>query len=674
MNRPMNRPIRIGCGSGFWGDSALGAAQLVERGEIDVLVLDYLAEITMSILARMRARRPDAGYATDFVDAVIAPLAPELAARRIKVVANAGGVNPVACKARVAQVLAERGVALEIATVIGDDLLGSLDELRVAGALDLETGRPLPADALSANAYLGAFPIAEALRRGADIVITGRCVDSALALGPLIAAYGWTPGELDRLAQGSLAGHVIECGVQATGGLATDWRRIERGYADMGFPIVECEPDGSFIVTKPGGTGGVVAAETVGEQITYEVHDPARYVLPDVVCDFTQVRLAELGPDRVRVTGARGLPPPADYKASITYADGYRLQATLLIVGHDARAKAERVGAAILERVERINQGRGLGPFRATSIEALGAERYLGAASRARDTREVVLAIGAAHDREAALETLAREIAPAATSMVQSITGFAGGRPSVQPVVRLASCLVPRPLVVPVVELRGAIVEIPATASDAPPGPGVAESAPAPKQAAMDEAREGDVDGLTSTLTPNVEVDGDVRRRLHRRPQTVDAPLPASGSPASVPGAPPANTRVERGDGDPTGPTRTVPLRWLARGRSGDKGNTASIGILARSPELVPVLRAQLTADRVKQFLSHLVHGEVHRHEWPGLAGWSFVCRDALGGGGIASLRFDPQGKALAQILLELPIEVPIDVLASLAVADPEAG
>jgi len=600
----MSRVLRIGCGSGFWGDTALGAAQLVERGDIDVLVLDYLAEITMSILARMRARRPDAGYATDFVDAVIAPLAPQLAARRIKVVANAGGVNPAACKARVAQVLAERGVALEIATVTGDDVLGQLDELRAAGALDLETGRPLPDRALSANAYLGAFPIAEALRRGADIVITGRCVDSALVLGPLIAAYGWAPRDLDRLAQGSLAGHVIECGVQATGGLSTDWRRVERGYAEMGFPIVECEPDGGFTVTKPAGTGGWVAPETVGEQIVYEVHDPARYVLPDVVCDFSQIQLAAVGPDRVRVTGARGLAPPADYKASITYADGHRLQATLLIVGHDARAKAERVGAAILERVERINQARGLGRFRATSVEALGAERYLGAASRAQDTREVVLAIGAAHDDEAALATLAREIAPAATSMVQSITGFAGGRPSVSPVVRLASCLVPRSRIAPVVELRGEPIAMPAAPPAASPPEPLPEPAPAP----------------------------------------------------SVAAAP--------------GPTRSVPLRWLARGRSGDKGNTANIGILARSPELVPVLRAQLTAERVRQFLAHLVHGEVRRHDWPGLAGWNFVCTDALGGGGIASLRFDPQGKALAQILLEMPIDVPV----SLAVADPEAG
>jgi hypothetical protein len=235
--------------------------------------------------------------------------------------------------------------------------------------------------------------------------------------------------------------------------------------------------------------------------------------------------------------------------------------------------------------------------------------------------------------------------------------------------VRLASCLVPRRLVVPTVELRGAIVEL-ATASDAAsPGPGTDEPEPALKKGAIRDASDDDLDGLTSTLTRSV--DGDVRRRLHRRPQILDASsLPASGNPASVPGAPPVDAREESVGGNPPGPTRTVPLRWLARGRSGDKGNTASIGILARSPELVPVLRAQLTADRVQQFLAHLVHGEVRRHEWPGLAGWSFVCHDALGGGGIASLRFDPQGKALAQILLELPIEIP----ASLAVADPEAG
>jgi Acyclic terpene utilisation family protein AtuA len=581
----MERQVKIGGGSGFWGDTALGAQQLVGRGEIDVLVLDYLAEITMSILARMRAKRPDAGYATDFVDNVIAPLATQLAAKRIKVIANAGGVNPLACKAAVEAALAKQGVALRVAVVTGDDVMDRIAELRATGVLDTETGRGLPERPLSANAYLGAFPIAEALRRGADIVITGRCVDSALALGPLIAEYGWKRDELDKLAQGSLAGHVIECGVQGSGGIYTDWHLTERGFAEMGFPIADVAADGSFVIGKPPSTGGLVTPATIAEQIVYEVHDPARYVLPDVICDFTQVALEQVGADRVRVTGAHGLAPPDSYKASITYADGFRLQATLLIVGHEARAKAERVGQAILERVARINGT----PFRATSVEALGSERYFGAASRVLETREVVLAIGAQHDSEAALVTLAREIAPAATSMVQSITGFAGGRPSPQPIVRLASCLVPKPLVTPMLDGTEAFPDEPVV---------VASSA---------------------------------------RPIVAPRASAVAG-------------------------TRTVPLRWLAHGRSGDKGNTANIGILARQHAYVPIIRAQLTAAAVKRFLAHLVLGNVTRYEWPGLAGWNFVCSDALGGGGIASLRFDPQGKALAQILLELPIAIPDDL------------
>lgn len=591
--------MRIGCGSGFWGDTAQGARQLVERGNIDVLVLDYLAEITMSILARMRAKKPDLGYATDFVDAVISPLATQLAEKRIKVVANAGGVNPEACKAAVEQALTARGVSLKVAIVTGDDVMTKLEALRANGTPDLESGNALPAQPLSANAYLGAFPIAEAIRRGADIVITGRCVDSAVVLGPLIAKFGWTRRDLDKLAQGSLAGHVIECGVQGTGGISTDWRLVERGFVEMGFPIVECAADGSFEVTKPYDTGGLVTPATVGEQIVYEVHDPAHYILPDVVCDFTHVRLEQTGPDRVRVTGARGLQPPSTFKASITYADGFRLQATLLIVGHDARAKAERVGEAILERVNRINEARGLARFRATSIEALGSERYFGAASRAQATREVVLAIGAQHDQEAALQMLAREIAPAATSMVQSITGFAGGRPNVQPIVRLASCLVPKQMITPQVTIDGAGIPVP--------------------------------------------------------PEVVDGPA--------------YHTHVveEQTAIEPAGPTKEVPLRWLARGRSGDKGNTANIGILARTPEYARILAAELTADRVKHYFSHLILGTVRRFAWPGLDGFNFVCGEALGGGGIASLRMDPQGKALAQILLEMPIAVP----ATLEVSEP---
>lgn len=597
-----DKTLRIGCGAGFWGDSAAGPAQLVRRGGIDVLVLDYLAEITMSILARMRQKNPELGYATDFVEAVMLPLAKEIADRKIKVVANAGGVNPIACKEALERGLAKLGVTLRVAVVTGDDLMSpradgagprEIDALRAEGVLDSETGRPLPSAPLSANAYLGAQPIAEALRRGADVVITGRCVDSALALGPLLATFGWRTDELDRLAMGSLAGHVIECGAQATGGISTDWWEVEAGYADMGFPIVECSADGSFVVTKPAGTGGRVAPETVAEQIVYEVHDPARYVLPDVVCDFTQVKLEAVGEDRVRVTGARGLPPPPALKASVTYADGFRGATTLMIVGHDARAKAERVGRAILERVNRLNGERGLAPFPRTSVEVLGAETYFGEASRAKDTREVILAIAVAHPERAAVETFTREIAPAATAMVQSITGFAGGRPAVTPIVRLASCLVARDRVTPKVVVDGAAIDVPS-------------AAPA---TSTEPAR---------AITP---------------------------TPATLPSAPTA--------------TREVPLRWVARARSGDKGNVANVGVLARRPELAAVLREVLTEDAVARWLAHLVKGRVTRHEWPGLDGFNFVLEDGLGGGGIASLRHDPQGKSMAQLLLEMPVRVP---------------
>ena len=591
------RALRIGCGAGFWGDSALGPEQLVLRGDIDFLVLDYLAEITMSILARLRKKRPDSGFATDFIEPVMARLARPIAERRVRVVTNAGGVNPIGCRDALQRVLEKAGVKLRIAVVTGDDVQDLLPGLRERGELDRERGGVLPAATLSANAYLGAFPIAEALRRGADIVITGRCVDSALVLGPLIAEFGWNAADYDRLAMGSLAGHVIECGTQATGGLFTDWREVERGFSDMGFPIVECQRDGSFVLTKPRDTSGLVAARSVAEQIVYEVHDPARYLLPDVSCDFTAIHLEEIGIDRVKVTGARGHAPPAEYKASLTHEDGYRLTTTLLLVGHEAAQKALRVGHAILDRVERILGEKGIAGFRERSVEVFGAEQSFGAVAQSQ-AREVVLKIAAAHDVEAALELLSREIAPAATSMVQSISGFAGGRPRVQPIVRLASCMVPKRELHPTIDFAG-------------------------QRITLDDAEH--------------------------------APSANSTPPAAPPSAPPSLAISD---------TRRIPLRWLAHGRSGDKGDTANIGIIARRPEYLPILRAVLTPEFVREFLAHFVRGAVRRYDWPGLFALNFVLEHALGGGGVASLRHDPQGKGLCQILLEAEIDVPAEIAA----------
>jgi hypothetical protein len=594
---PRTLPLRIGCASGFWGDSEAGAAQLVRRGDIDVLVFDYLAEITMALLARARVKDPAAGYTPDFVRTVAA-LGSEIRDRGIRVLSNAGGMNPRACADALRQALQTQGVELKIAVVEGDDLSAQADTLREAGTTEMFSGAPMPARLLSINAYLGAQPLVAALDAGADIVITGRVVDSAVTLAPLVQAFGWAWDDWDRLALGSLAGHVIECGTQCTGGLFTDWEQVP-GWDDMGFPVVECAADGrSFTVSKPPGTGGLVTPATVAEQVLYEIGDPRDYRLPDVRCDFSGVQIVPDGPDRVRVSHASGRPAPNTLKVSATYGDGWRLLGTLMIGGADAARKAQRVGEAILARCARLLGERGVAPFAETSLEVLGAEATYGPHSRARATREVVLKVAARHADKAALELLARELAPSATAMAQGITGFAAGRPSPSPVVRLYSCLVDRRRVAARVAMDGIAV-------------------------------------------PFNEV----------APLTPDAALPALAV------------------SDPPvfgGPRQRVPLIRIAHGRSGDKGDMANIGLVARSDAAFAWLRQALTADEVAGYMAHVTRGRVTRHELPGLQALNFTLEHALGGGGIASLRYDPQGKAFAQMLLDLELDVPNDVLATL--------
>jgi hypothetical protein len=592
------RALRIGCASGFWGDSEAGAEQLVRHGDIDYLVFDFLAEITMSLLARARAKSPEAGYAPDFVR-IVAALAPEILARGIRVVSNAGGVNPAACRDALHKELTALGVPLRIAIVEGDDLMAQAEALRAADAREMFSGEPLPATLLSINAYLGAQPIVAALQAGADIVITGRVVDSAVTLAPLVHEFGWGWQDWDRLATGSLAGHVIECGAQATGGLFTDWERVP-GWDDMGFPIAECAADGlGFVLTKPPGTGGLVIPATVAEQIVYEIGDPRAYLLPDVRCDFSDVRLAQDGPDRVRVSGARGGPAPVSYKASATFADGWRLLGTLMVGGVDAARKAQRVGESILARCRRLMAARGLADFAETSLEVLGAESTYGPHTRALQSREVVLKIAARHATRAALDLLAREIAPSATAMAPGITGFAAGRPSPSPVVRLFSLRVDRR-------------DVRATVS---------------------------IDGQPVAFD---EVD-------------VSQPAAAVSAPRAV------------AQGAAAHATQSVPLLRIAHGRSGDKGDMANIGIVARSPEAYEVLCAVLHADTVARHFAHVALGRVTRYELPGFMALNFTLDNALGGGGMASLRYDPQGKAFAQMLLDLHVEVPTALLERLS-------
>lgn len=587
------RLVRIGGASGFWGDSSVGAPQLVRRGKVDYLVFDYLAELTMSLLAAARLENPQAGYATDFVAVTMKQLLGEVIGRGIKVVSNAGGMNPRGCAGAVAALAAEQGIAARIAYVEGDDVMPLLGELRASGVEGLDGTRKLPGKLVSANAYLGALPIKQALDQGAQIVITGRCVDSAVALGVLMHEFGWASDDFDRLAQASLAGHILECGAQGSGGLFTDWDTVP-AWDDIGYPVVECRADGSFVVCKPEGTGGLVSTATVAEQVLYEIHDPARYLLPDVCCDFTRVTLTRQDENRVEVRGARGRAPTASYKVSGTYADGWRCTALLIIAGVDAAAKARRTAQAILERTRRLMREAGLGDYDATHIDVIGSEDGFGGQRRRDAAREAVMWLSVRHQDRKALDLFGREIAAAGTSWAPGTAGGVGGRPSPSPSIKQYAFLLPKQRLSPTVVMDGmrSVVVIPEFA------PGAAAAA-----------------------------------------------VPVE--PVSVP----AGTTVE------------VPLIRIAHGRSGDKGDIANIGLVARRTELLGVLRQQVTEARVKDYLSHLVKGRVTRYDLPGFDAVNLVCEQALGGGGMASLRYDPLGKSMAQILLTMPVQVPEQLL-----------
>ena len=601
----LEKIVRIGGASGFWGDSRVAAPQLVASGQVDYLAFDYLAETTMAILAGARLKNPQLGYATDFVEVAMRSVLPELAARRIKVVSNAGGIHPRACAQALEAMIAAAGLALTVAVVEGDDVSAQVEELAARGTRDMFSGEPLPARVLSANAYLGALPIARALAAGADIVVSGRVVDSALVLGPLMHEFGWRVEDFDLLAAGSLAGHIIECGCQATGGLFTDWETVP-DWATIGYPIAECRADGTFRITKPAGTGGLIARAAVAEQLLYEIGDPGAYVLPDVICDFRDVVIEQDGADHVRVSGARGFAPSETYKVSATALHGFRAAGTLVIVGIDAVRKAERTGAAILERTARLLRENGFADFAATHVEVIGAESSYGPHARTRASREVMLRVVADHAERRALELFAREIAPAGTSWSPGTTGPGGGRPAVTPLVKPFAFLLD----------KGAV----------------------PASFAIASRREA----VAVLLHGGAATRAQIRDEL-------PAPLLAAWNDE---------------------PSETLPLIRLAWARSGDKGDLSNVGVVARRAEWLPLLWARLTPARVKAHLAHLVRGEVERFHLPGIAAINFVLHDALDGGGPASHRLDPLGKGMAQMLLDMPIEVP----RSLAIASRRPG
>jgi len=564
------------------------------------MILDYLAEATMSALGQLKAARPDQGFARDFTEWIWKDNLHELKAQGVKIVTNAGGLNPHACRARMEELAAAAGLSFKIAVVEGDDLMERLPALSKRGLTEMFTDAPFPdvGRVFTANAYFGGRPIAEALAAGAEMVITGRVVDSALALGPLMHEFGWGDADHDLLSAGSLAGHVIECGAQATGGLFTDWEEVP-DWAHIGYPVIECHADGSFVVTKPPQTGGLVSPAAVAEQILYEVGDPQGYALPDVVCDFTQVNVEAVGENRVRVSGAKGYPPSGRYKVCITFEDGYRFIGAMPVVGRDAARKAQRQADAVLERAGEMLRDRNLPPLRDRRVELLGTESSYGAqaSATASASREVVARVGAEHESAEALGLLAREFASPTTSMSVGSTGWFGGAPTITPVARVYSVLLPRE-------------EVPATVSLGERSFEVAAEAPA---------------------TPF-------------EPEMVTRPDVAASAPSD-------ETLV------------SVPLIEVAWARSGDKGDAFNIGVIARAPEYLPWIRRALTPQAVQAFFAHEFEGakapKVIRYDLPGLRAINLHCIQALGGGQFSSLRLDPLAKGKAQQLLDMEIEIP---------------
>ena len=457
--------LRIGGASAFWGDSNRGVEQLVRGGEVDVLVFDYLAELTLSIMASAKSKNPELGYATDFVTA-LAPLLPQIAARKTLLLSNAGGMNPQACAKALRKAASAAGVALRIAVVEGDDLLPMQGDIQAAGVKEVFSSAPLPAVLTSMNAYLGAFPIVAALKRGADVVITGRCVDSSLALAALIHHFGWSPQDYDRLAAGSLVGHILECTTQTTGGLYTDWWQVP-GWDDMGYPIADCDADGSFVLSKPPGTGGLIQPLVAAEQMLYEISDPANYLLPDVSCDFTGATITQCGDNAVRISGARGCAPTPTYKVSGTWLDGYRMSTTLTFVGAHAIAMGRRAAEAIVKRTRRLLAEAGHEDFSEVNIEVLGSETPSYGGHAHPDAREVVVRLSARHQDAKALGILALEVAPMGIAGAPGTTGFSG-RPKVQPVFRLFSFLWEKSKVAVSFELDNE--RYPVTVAEAAPG------------------------------------------------------------------------------------------------------------------------------------------------------------------------------------------------------------
>jgi Acyclic terpene utilisation family protein AtuA len=614
--------LRIGNAGGYWGDDPYALRRQV-TGEIplDYVSIDFLAEITMSILQKQYARDRNAGYARDFVTQV-EPLLEEILKRRIRIITNAGGVNPQGCADALFEMAARRGLPLKVAVVGGDDLKGRIEELRALGISlsNMETGEELGEyrdKILSANAYFGAMPVVEALEEGPDIVLSGRVTDTGITLAALIHEFGWMPDDYDRLAQGIVASHLIECGAQATGGNFTDWEKVP-SYVDVGFPILEFEPDGSFVLTKHPGSGGLVSLQTIREQFLYEMGHPQIYITPDAIADFTTMRLESDGENRVRIQGARGAPPTDLLKVSTALEDGFKSSGALIVSGPDAREKSKLFAEILWRRLEAELAREGLDALEATHTELVGDDSTHGDLTPDQKPTEILLRLSCRDHGRRKLEIF-RKLLPGLILSGPAGVAVTGGAPPVSEVVRYWPSLIPQ-------EAAPATVDV--WSRGAGPEPPVK---------------------LLSKTDLKWPVTGGEARAARELVDPFPTTLLAELSPSPV---------VE------------VPLMRIAHARSGDKGDTANIGLIGRSAACYVWIRENVTAERVKAWFEGIASGEVHRYLVPNLWALNFLLEESLGGGGTVSLHIDAQGKTYGQALLRCRVPIPMALLDTIAPSD----
>lgn len=588
------KTVRIGGALAFFEDSFYGHPALIRAG-VDYLVYDYLAEVTMSILAS--APDDSCSFHSGFLDDV-RPYLREALDRGVKLITNWGGLDPEGAAAALRKLAAEVGASPRIAVVRGDDLRPRLAELQASGVREMFSGAALPDDReiSSANAYFGGFPIAAALGAGADIVITGRVVDSALSLGPLIHEFGWTPHDHDKLAAGTLVGHLLECSTQATGGLFTDWEDIP-DPANIGNPICECSADGTFVLTKPDGTGGRASIGTAVEQMIYEVSDPQAYFAPDVVADFSGAIFEQIGNDRVRITNVRGYPPTASYKVCATYNEGWRGQIYQPIIGINAAAKARRQAQALFDRTNLILRDRNLKPLNLAHVEVLGAECSQGPRSRQQDSREVVAMMTVDHDEPTGVQIFLKEQISAISAMAQGTAMNLGGLTGrgVLPRMRVFSFLLPKSEVAPIVTIEGREI------------------------------------GYRAEISSGYSPEATVR---------------------------PAEPVVPD-DIDPEATVPLIRLAWGRSGDKGNLFNVGVFARQPRFyPYIAAALSADAVAGWFAHLVDDPANPRADRYLLPGGHGLNFVVHESLGGGATLSARVDTLAKAMGQILLDYPIPV----------------